>query len=84
MDALAMQIIFPKGDPNGIKIIELTGWNGKAFIVPRTEIASLRDRIEMKSSGLYFLFGEDEISGDQLVYIGESGDCAARLGSHDI
>jgi hypothetical protein len=84
MDALAMQIIFPKGDPNGIKIIELTGWNGKAFIVPRTEIALLRDRIEMKSSGLYFLFGEDEISGDQLVYIGESGDCAARLGSHDI
>ena len=40
MEALAMQIILPKGDPNGIKIIELTGWNGKAFVVPRVEIGS--------------------------------------------
>lgn len=84
MEALAMQVIFPKGDPNGIKILELTGWNGKAFMVPRTALADLKDRTDLKSSGLYFLFGEDETSGDQLVYIGESGDCAARLGSHDI
>lgn len=84
MDPLAMQIILPKGDPSGIKIIELTGWNGKAFMIPRTEIGAIKERGEMKSSGLYFLFGEDEVSGDQLVYIGESGDCAARLGSHDI
>ncbi len=84
MDALAMQIIFPKGDPNGIKILEFTGWNGKAFMVPRTGLGDLKDRPELKSSGLYFLFGEDEVSGDQLVYIGESGDCAARLSSHDV
>lgn len=79
-----MQIIFPKGDPNGIKILELTGWNGKAFMIPRTSLGDLKDRSELKSSGLYFLFGEDESSGRQLVYIGESRDCSARLGSHDV
>lgn len=82
MEPLALQLIFPKGDPNGLKIIELTGWNGKALIVPRTEVRSLRDLSEVKS-GLYFLFGEDEQTGEDLVYIGESGDCAWRLGAHD-
>lgn len=79
-----MQIIFPNGDPNGIKIIELSGWNGKAFTVPRTELGSLKERKELKESGLYFLFGEDEETGNQLVYIGESGDCFNRLNSHDL
>lgn len=83
MEPLAMKLIFPKGDPNGIKIIDLTGWNGRAFVVPRTELGSLKDRPEMKASGLYFLFGEEENSGDELVYIGESGDCMGRLNSHD-
>lgn len=82
MEPLALQLIFPKGDPYGVKIIELTGWNGTAFIIPRTEIGSLKERTEL-SSGLYFLFGEDEQSGEPLVYVGESGNCASRLGSHD-
>ena len=84
MEPLAIQLILPKGDPNGVKIIELTGWNGKAFIIPRTEISYLKDRTEMSASGLYFLFGEDEETGNPLVYVGESGDCTARLNSHDI
>jgi hypothetical protein len=83
MNPLAMQISFPKGDPNGIKIIELTGWNGKAVIVPRTEVSFLKERSEISASGLYFLFGEDEETGNQLVYIGESGDCSTRLNTHD-
>ncbi len=78
-----MQLIFPKGDPNGIKVIELTGWDGRAIIVPRTEIGSLKERPEIQASGLYFLFGEDKQTGNQLVYIGESSDCANRLESHD-
>lgn len=78
-----MQVVLPKGDPNGIKIVELTGWNGKAFIIPRMDISEIKERNEMNESGLYFLFGEDEETGDQLVYIGESGNCADRLESHD-
>lgn len=82
MDPLALQLVFPKGDPNGLKIIELTGWNGKAFIVPRTEVGTLKERPELKS-GIYFLFGEDEETGEELVYVGQSGDCAWRLSTHD-
>jgi hypothetical protein len=84
MEALTMQIVFPNGNTNGIKIIELTDWNGKAFAIPRAELGSLKERNELKESGLYFLFGEDEGSGDQLVYVGESGDCFGRLSSHDV
>lgn len=83
MEALAMKVIFPKGDPNGIKIIELTGWDGKSFIVPRTEIKALKEREEAHGSGIYFLFGEDKETGGSLVYIGQSGDCLERLTRHD-
>ncbi len=83
MKSLAMQIVFPGGEPNGIKIIEVTEWNGKAFIVPRTEIGFLKERSELSESGIYFLFGEDKETGDQLVYIGESSNCANRLNLHN-
>lgn len=79
----AIQIILPKGDPNGLKIIELTGWSGKCLILPRTELRSLKDRPEVTNSGLYFLFGEDKETGDQLAYIGESSNPLSRLNSHD-
>lgn len=81
MDTIS--VILPNGDPNGVKIIKLDGWNGKCFILNRTELPSLRNRAEIKSSGLYFLFGEDKDSDEQLVYIGESKDCHYRLSSHD-
>jgi hypothetical protein len=82
MDALVMDLVLPNGDPNGIKKINLTGWNGGAFVVPRAELGVVKDRPELKESGLYFLFGEDD-RGDEVVYIGESGDCYKRLCSHD-
>lgn len=79
----ALELVLPKGDPNGIKIINLHGWAGKCFIFSRAELRSLKDRPEMAGPGIYFLFGEENHTDDELVYIGESSNCLYRLTSHD-
>ncbi len=81
MNPEVVNIILPTGDANGLRIIELQGWAGKAFIVPRGNIADFQRRNETPSRGLYFLFGgEDEI---RKVYIGKSENISSRLGLHN-
>ncbi len=83
MKSKALQILVPEGNPSGMKIIELTGWSGKCFIVPRQSLKELRDRSEVNQPGLYLLFGVDEGSADDLVYIGESENFFSRITNHD-
>ena len=71
MSSKVLQMLVPEGNPNGMKIIELAGWSGKCFIAPRQNIRELKDRVEINQPGLYFLFGVDEGSSEDLVYIGE-------------
>ncbi len=79
----ALQILIPGGNPNGMKIIELNGWSGKCFIVPRQSLKELKDRPEVNQPGIYLLFGQDEESINDLVYIGESENFYSRIASHD-
>lgn len=83
MKSKALQMLVPEGNPNGMKIIELAGWSGKCFIVPRQSLKELKDRSEVNQPGLYLLFGIDESSSDELVYIGESENFYSRITSHD-
>lgn len=83
MKSKALQMLVPEGNPNGIKIIELAGWSGKCFIVPRQSLKELKDRPEVNQPGLYLLFGVDEGSADDLVYIGESENFYSRIANHD-
>jgi hypothetical protein len=83
MKSKALQILVPEGNPSGMKIIELTGWSGKCFIVPRQSLKELKDRSEVNQPGLYLLFGVDEGSVDDLVYIGESENFFSRITNHD-
>lgn len=83
MKSKALQMLVPEGNPNGMKIIELAGWSGKCFIVPRQNLKELKDRIEINQPGLYLLFGVDESSSDDLVYIGESENFYSRIENHD-
>ena len=73
-------ILLPEGEPNGLKIIQLAGWVGKALVVPREKIAHLFERPETQQPGVYFLFGESENPNDKpLAYIGESGEVRKRV-----
>ncbi len=83
MKSKALQMLVPEGNPNGMKIIELSGWSGKCFVVPRQSLKELKDRSEVNQPGLYLLFGVDEGSSDDLVYIGESENFYNRIASHD-
>lgn len=76
-------MIIPSGNPNGIKIVELPNWTGKCFLVPRQSLKELKDYTEINMPGFYMLFGVDDESIDDLVYIGESETFYNRVSDHD-
>lgn len=51
----------------------LANWTGVAYKIPRTEIDMCKERADLKQSGVYFLFGESDQTGDNMVYIGQAG-----------
>lgn len=51
----------------------LANWTGLSFKIPRSEINKCKDRDDLKQSGVYFLFGIDEETNKNLVYIGQAG-----------
>ncbi len=61
------------GDVNGRVKCTLANWTGLAFKIPRTKLATCKDRDELKQAGVYFLFGkDDDISEQSVVYIGQA------------
>jgi len=68
-------------NPTGIKIIELSNWKGRTFVIPRSSLSELRDQSDLNQPGVYYLVGEGEEKPK--LYIGQSENCFARLTSHD-
>lgn len=50
----------------------LSNWTGLAYKIPRTYLDECKDRTDLKQSGVYFLFGKNEMEEDE-VYIGQAG-----------
>ncbi len=72
------------GTPQGILTLEIVNWTGHVLSGPRTKIAELIQRPEMKKTGIYFLTGPDpEGSYRPCVYIGESDNVGTRLIQHN-
>lgn len=51
----------------------LANWTGVAYKIPRTELDKCKERDDLKQSGVYFLFGTSEQTGENVVYIGQAG-----------
>ena len=81
--ATTIQFFLPDGQPRGIRIAEITTRIVQAVVVPRTKLADADKRPELKSVGVYFLFGELEEAAKPVVYIGEAEDCYQRLKQHN-
>ena len=79
--AKTIKIFLIDGDPNGRLSCELSNWTGKAYKIPRIKIKDCTDRNDLKSTGVYLLFGKDE-EGKDLVYIGEAESILKRLLLH--
>ena len=61
------------GDPSGRIKCTLDNWVGVAYKIPRTELEKCKDRVHLKQSGVYFLFGVSDETGKGIVYIGQAG-----------
>lgn len=78
-----IQIYLPAGDPRGIRIAEITTRIVQVIEVPRLLLNDFLKMPESNQVALYLLFGHTEDSGNQSVYIGQTGDLRKRLSDHD-
>lgn len=70
------------GQSDGRWISELSNWTGKAYKIPRTYINQCSDRDDLSNTGVYFLFGRDDETDANQVYIGEAENIMNRLKQH--
>ncbi|RYD24123.1 MAG: GIY-YIG nuclease family protein [Verrucomicrobiaceae bacterium] len=78
-----IQIFLPGGNPQGIRVAEITTRIVQVIEVPRS---LLNDFLKMPESGqvaLYFLIGAAEDGEEQRVYVGQTGDLRSRLVKHN-
>ena len=68
-----INIFLMDGDASGRIKCTLANWTGVAYKIPRTEIDRCKDREDLKWSGVYFLFGVSDDTGENIVYIGQAG-----------
>ena len=78
-----IQIFLPGGDPQGIRIAEITTRIMQAIEVPRSLLADFLKMPEAQQVALYFLIGSADEVDDPQVYIGQTGDLVNRLSSHN-
>jgi len=78
-----IQIFLPSGDPTGVRIAEITTSVVRVIEFPRQELETFLKMPEATQVGVYLLFGEDEESGSQQLYIGQSGELSKRLSQHN-
>jgi hypothetical protein len=74
-----IQIYLPDGDPRSIKIAEITSRTVQAILIPRPNLESAFKRDELKSVGIYFLIGNADDEGKDILYVGEAEECFTRL-----
>lgn len=74
-----IQTYLPDGVLEGLRIIELSDSQIKAFVLPRIKLGSIKERPELKQPALYLLIN----SGDNQLYIGESENFFHRIKNHD-
>jgi hypothetical protein len=80
--AKSIRIYLADGSPSGIRHGEIFNWSGQALACPRARFGELKSWAEAQRPGVYFLFGVDDETGRDAVYIGEAEVVADRVNSH--
>lgn len=81
MGAKTIKIFLADGTADGLRIIEVTNWNGVAIDCPRAEWPTAKNRSEFSAPGMYVLQGRAD-DGTETVYIGEADDLRVRITQH--
>ncbi len=84
MKGRTIRLYLVDGTPTGILTAEIINWTGKLFVAPRSQLADLAKRDEVRRTGVYLLVGPDpDRPGRDRVYIGEGDNVLKRLIDHD-
>jgi hypothetical protein len=79
-----IKLFLVDGVPDGMRTAEIMSWTGHVLFAPRSSIAALLARPEVKKTGAYLLIGPDPEDADQtMVYVGEGDNVGVRLSSHN-
>lgn len=69
----SINLFLMDGTATGRMKCTFANWTGVAYKIPRTELEKCRERDDLKQSGVYFLFGVSDQTGDNIAYIGQAG-----------
>lgn len=84
MKGKTIRLYLTDGIPTGVLTAEIINWTGKVIVAPRSKLADLAGRPEVRRTGVYCLVGPDpESIGKDRVYFGEADNILVRLASHD-
>lgn len=81
--AKTIQIFLPGGDPQGIRVAEITTRIVQVIDVPRSLLGEFFKMPESDQVAVYFLVGDAEDGTSHSVYVGQTGDLKQRLTSHN-
>ncbi|WP_418558116.1 GIY-YIG nuclease family protein [Hominenteromicrobium sp.] len=73
MRGKSINLFLMDGEPGGRIKCTLANWTGVAYKIPRTALDLCKERDDLKQSGIYFLFGTSDQTGNNVVYIGQAG-----------
>ena len=68
----SINLFLMDGSVNGRIKCSLANWTGLCFKIPRTSLELCKDRKELKQTGVYFLFGRDDQTDKNVVYVGQA------------
>ncbi len=74
-----IELYLMDGEASGRWQAILSNWNCYSYKIPRGDLKHCDDLPEIYSPGVYFLFGRDDESGRQFVYVGEGDNVAKRI-----
>lgn len=72
MLAKNINLFLMDGITNGRIKVGVGNWNGIVYKIPRQMLDKCKDIDVLKQSGVYFLFGENEETGQDFIYIGQA------------
>lgn len=69
----SINLFLMDGEPTGRIKCTLANWTGVAYRIPRTALDLCKERDDLKQSGIYFLYGTSDQTGNNVVYVGQAG-----------
>lgn len=78
----SIRLFLKEGTVTGIKFGEVVNHTIQSIACPRVKLSELSEIKEARRPGVYFLFGKDEQTNEDMAYIGEAENVFERLQNH--